>query len=292
MENLEALVWQLCKYSNELPWLEFKHNNYDPDMIGEDIAALANGAALEEKTCAYFIWGIDDKSHEIVGTQYDLQNLKKGGEELENWLRGLLSPNVDFDYKTVNIDGVKVGVMMISCALNQPVTFRKTGYIRVGSYTKKLMEVPALESRLWKRIQNKDFESQAAAQDLELPTALHMLDYGLYFDLTGTSQPSTVEGIAHYLLEEQMLILQDNGLYAISNMGAILFAKRLQDFAKLSRKAIRVVQYEGTNRMKMLREDTETKGYAVGFEEVMKYIEALTPSQEVISGAIREKKTA
>lgn len=50
MENLALLIQELRKYSDELPWLEFKHNNYDPDMIGQDICALANGAALDEKT--------------------------------------------------------------------------------------------------------------------------------------------------------------------------------------------------------------------------------------------------
>ena len=73
MENLELLVKKLCKYKDELPWLEFKHNNYDPDMIGADISALANGATLDERNYAYFLWGIDDKTHEIVGTEYNLQ---------------------------------------------------------------------------------------------------------------------------------------------------------------------------------------------------------------------------
>ena len=111
MENLELLVRELCKYKDELPWLEFKHNNYDPDMIGADISALANGATLDERNYAYFLWGIDDKTHEIVGTEYNLQTLKKGNQELENWLRGSLSPNADFEYQITNIDGRFVGVL-------------------------------------------------------------------------------------------------------------------------------------------------------------------------------------
>lgn len=55
VENLDKLVRQLCMYPDETPWLEFKHNNYDPQMIGEDISALANGATLDEKNCAYFL---------------------------------------------------------------------------------------------------------------------------------------------------------------------------------------------------------------------------------------------
>ena len=90
MENLDRLICQLCTYPDETPWIEFKHNNYEPEMIGKDISALANGAALEEKSCAYLIWGVKDGTHEIVGTDHNLQNLKKGNEELENWLRRLL----------------------------------------------------------------------------------------------------------------------------------------------------------------------------------------------------------
>lgn len=49
MENLDKLVNELRKLPNETQWLEFKHNNYDPVMIGQDISALANSAAMCEK---------------------------------------------------------------------------------------------------------------------------------------------------------------------------------------------------------------------------------------------------
>ena len=49
MKNLEKLVDELRKYDSENYWLEFKHNNYDPDMIGQDISALSNGAAYSDK---------------------------------------------------------------------------------------------------------------------------------------------------------------------------------------------------------------------------------------------------
>ena len=49
MENLDRLVIELCKLPNETQWVEFKHNNYDPTMIGQDISALANSATLHEK---------------------------------------------------------------------------------------------------------------------------------------------------------------------------------------------------------------------------------------------------
>ena len=94
------------------------------------------------------------------------------------------------------------------------------------------------------------------------------------------------------MLEEGVIVKQDNGLYAITNLGAILLAKRLSDFSRISRKAIRVVQYQGNSRLNMLKEDVGGKGYVVGFEELIKYIEALLPTQELITGALREKKSA
>ena len=292
MENLDKLIKELCKLPNETQWLEFKHNNYNPEMIGQDISALANSAALHEKSCAYMLWGVHDETHEIVGTEYNLQTLKKGNQEIENWLRSLLSKNADFEYHMVSMEGKNVGVLIIHRAVNQTVMFEKCDYIRVGSYTKKLSEYPALQAQLWDRLRTSKFEERFAKQDLDMVTALGMLEYSTYFDLVKTPQPTNAEGICHYMEEEGILVKQDNGLYAITNLGAILFAKRLADFPRLSRKAVRVVQYQGSNRLNMLKEYDGTKGYAVGFEGLLGFIDALLPTAEVIKGALREKKTA
>lgn len=292
MENLDRLVMELCKLPNETQWLEFKHDNYDPTMIGQDISALANGAALHEKSCAYMLWGVDDTTHEIVGTSFNLQTLKKGNQELENWLRFLLSKNADFEFYSTIVNNKNVGVLIIYKATNQTVMFEKVDYIRIGSYTKKLHEFPTVQAQLWDRIRNSRFEEQLAKQDLDMTTALGYLEYSAYFDLTHIQQPVNADGICHYLLEEGILVKQDNGLFAITNLGAILFAKRLLDFPRLSRKAVRVVQYQGNNRLSMLKEYTGTKGYAVGFEGLLGFIDALLPTEEIINGALREKKTA
>ena len=227
MENLDKLINELIKYKNETPWLEFKHDNYDPEMIGRDISALANGAALHEKSRAYMLWGIQDETHAIIGTQHNLQSLKKGRQELENWLRSLLSPNANFSFESVQMPGGIVGVLSILKAVNQPVTFQKSGYIRIGSYTKRLDDYPAVQAQLWDKLRNEHFEEQYAMQDISLHEALGLLDYSTYFDLINIPQPSDENSIAHYMLEEKCLTRLDNGLYAITNLGAILFARKL-----------------------------------------------------------------
>ena len=53
------------------------------------------------------------------------------------------------------------------------------------------------------------------------------------------------DGIIHNMIDEQFIVEMDNGHYAITNMGALLFAKNINDFSRLKRKAIRVIQYKG-----------------------------------------------
>lgn len=290
MENLDKLVNELRKLPNELQWVEFKHNNYKPERIGKDISALANSATLCEKQRAYMIWGVDDTTHEIVGTEFNLQSLKKGNQELENWLRSLLSSNADFEFHTIQMDNKQVGVLIIYRATTQTVMFEKVDYIRVGSYTKKLTDYPSLRVQLWDRLRESKFEDRLAKQDLELSDALRLLDYVSYFDGIGIPQPTETSEISHYLQEESIIKKQDNGLYSITNLGAILFGRKILEFRTVSRKALRVVQYSGTNRITLLKEKTFNAGYASNFKDAILYIEGILPSQEVIVGALRETK--
>lgn len=292
MENIALLVEELIKMPDELSWVEFKHNNYDPKMIGEDISALANAATLHEKNCAYMVWGIHDKTHEIVGTDHNLQNIKKGNQELEGWLRGLLSENADFTFDETIVQDKRVCVLSIEPAISFPVRFEKIPYIRVGSYTKKLKDHPALESKLWDKIKNTKFETQYAKTDLKLNEVLQIIDYSYYFDLCKLSVPTDIDGVAHYLLEEGIIVKQDNGLYSVTNLGAVLFAKNINIFSRISRKALRIVQYEGSSRLLMKKENIEQRGYVAGFEYFMKYIDALIPTEEIITEAVRDKKSA
>lgn len=292
MENLEMLVRRLREMPTETEWLEFKHNNYSPEMIGKDISALANSAAMMERACAYMVWGIDDQTHEIVGTDHDQHTLKKGNQEIDAWLRGFLSKNAEFEFHTVRVEEKRMVILIIQAAAGQTVTFNKEAYIRIGSYTQKLSEHPTKQAQLWDRLRSARFEEQISRKDLHAEEALHLLDYTVYFDILGIPQPSNIDGVMHYMLEERIVVRQDNGLYGISNMGAILFAKRLSDFPRLARKAVRVVQHKGNNRLNMLRENVENKGYVAGFDGLIKFIDALIPTQEVIKDAFRERQSA
>lgn len=288
MENLDKLVLELCKLPQETGWVEFKHNNCDPKMVGEDISALANSAVIADRSYAYMIWGVDDNTHEIIGTKVNLKKEKKGNQELENWLRYLLSKNADFEMHSVDIDGKHVEMLVISKAVGNPVTFEKIDYIRVGSYTKKAIEFPALQAQLWDRLRNQQFEDAYAIADIQLQDIPRYLNCEAYFDILNMPVPTSIDRYAHYLVEDGIIAKQDNGLYAITNLGAILFAKRLSEFPRVGRKAIRIVQYDGLNRLVILKEETTTEGYAISFENAVKYVNTLLPSKEDIDSVRRK----
>ena len=63
-----ALLLSLLALPRECEWVEFKHNNDDPERIGEYVSALSNSAALLGQEAAYLVWGVDDVTRQPVGT--------------------------------------------------------------------------------------------------------------------------------------------------------------------------------------------------------------------------------
>ncbi|GEM_PF-6217236 len=52
-QQLVSLLGSLRSLPNETEWVEFKHNNQDPDMIGECITALLTLSPIFCLTLAY-----------------------------------------------------------------------------------------------------------------------------------------------------------------------------------------------------------------------------------------------
>ncbi len=290
-DYIKSLVNEIIKLPNETEWIEFKHNNEDPQMIGEYISALSNSAALNGKTNAYIIWGVDDSTHEILGTTFTPSSAKKGGEALENWLLRLLEPKIDFKFYEVEIDEKSIVLLEIAPAYRHPVTFSGTEYIRLGSHKKKLKELAEKERELWRIFDKVPFEKQIAVDNIDASEVLGYLEYTKYFELLNIPLPENRNAILEALIADNMVNKLDNAKYAITNLGAILFAKDLSKFNNLKRKAIRVIQYKDNTKFQTTKEIVGNKGYAVGFEGLIEYINNMLPSNEVIKQAFRENKT-
>lgn len=290
LEQLLSLLRELCRLPNETEWVEFKRNNAEPEMIGEYISALSNSAALVGKQAAYVVWGVDDVTHEVVGTEFKPFLARHKKQELESWLLQKTVPKIDFCfYELLVSDEFPVVILEIQAATHTPVQFDGTEFIRVGSYKKKLNEFKEKERALWRIFDKTPFEFQAAAENVKVEDVLKLLDYPAYFDLTDQSLPEGREGILSALEAERFIAKSSNGLWSISNLGAILFAKKLQDFRHLSRKAVRLILYKNNNRVETIRELEGNKGYALGFEGLIDYIKTLLPSNEEIGKVFRKE---
>lgn len=172
--------------------------------------------------------------------------------------------------------------------LTLPPRIPRVDYIRVGSYTKKIIEFPSLQTQLWDKLRHEQFEEIFTMVDLQINDVVKYLKCDTYFDILNLPIPTSMDGYKHYLLEEGIIVKQDNGLFAITNLGAILFARKLSDFPRLGRKAIRIVQYEGNNRLTILKEDTTNEGYAISFENAAKLVNNLLPAKEDINSVRRK----
>ncbi len=283
-----SLVRELIKQPKESEWLEFKHNNKEPQMIGEYISALSNSSALHKKTNAYILWGVNDATHEIIGTSFKPSQSKRGNEELESWLLKLLEPKIEFKFYEVMVDEKSVVLLEISPAYRHPVRFSGTAYIRQGSYKKKLKDIPEKERELWRVFDNIPFEKQIAVDNLNDSEVLSYLEYPAYFDLLNLPFPENRETILKSLEDDELIQKADNGKWQITNLGAILFAKDLNRFTHLKRKAIRVIQYKGNSKLETIKEIEGKKGYALGYERLVEYIHNILPSNEVIEKAFRK----
>lgn len=288
-DKLAKLIKDLSGLPTETEWIEFKRNYARPDEIGENISALSNSTALLRKHCGFIIWGIEDDSHAIVGTDFLPRENKVGNEELENWLLRNFNPRIDIKIHEGDVDGKRIVVFEVQAAVNRPVRFKDNEYIRVGTYTKKLRDYPEKERNLWRIFDKVPFEEGIAKKEVSSDDVLSLIDYPRYFSMMKEPLPDNRAAILQRLSSEKIILFVGSDRYDITNVGAVLFSKDLNDFERLFRKALRVIVYRGANRTETLKELLLSKGYAMGFEGAMRYINDQLPQNEEIGEAFRKE---
>jgi len=282
----------LLKLPAEDECVEFKHNNCDPSEIGQYISAIGNSAALRGEEAGFIVWGVEDGTRRLVGTTFKPRQAKIGNEELENWLATQLTPRNDFRIYEFVECGVPVVVFEVPRPMNCPIRFKTEAYIRCGSYKKLLRDFPDKERKLWHSFSHAAFEAHRAVEALDADDAIDLLDYPSYFLLVKERLPTARAPILERLVAEKFLLTRDNVRYDVTNLGAILFARRLDQIHGLGRKVLRVVVYPADDRIHGTKEQLGTKGYAVGFSGAVDWIMDQLPQHEEVQQALRVSKSA
>ncbi len=92
------------------------------------------------------------------------------------------------------------------------------------------------------------------------------------------------------LCKNRILAEQEDGLFAVTVMGALMFCRSLDDYPDLARRSLRLTRYSGTTSSVIARDMVEKRGYAVAFAEIVRMVDLILPSEEVFVGGIRRLK--
>lgn len=260
----------------ELHHLEFKEakKQFDQTKLFEYCVGIANEGGGK------LVMGVSNAPpRRVVGTRA-FENPQK----IEGQILGKLGFRVDVE-EVAHADG-RILIFHI------PSRPRGSAYHLDGTYLMRSGEqlLPMTEDRLRAIFDEGKpaWLTRTARDGCEASDVIELLDTQSYFELMQLGYPSTRENVLERL-EKESLIVPTDGRWAISNLGAMLFAKRLADFGELARRAARVVVYDGVSKVRTRRDLPGTKGYAVGFENLVAFIESQTQANEVIEQALRRE---
>jgi ATP-dependent DNA helicase RecG len=267
-------MWR--RVDSEHQSLEFKEAKlqFDTRKLSEYCVAIANEGG------GRILLGVTDRPpRAIVGTQAFRDPVVTAERLLD-----VVGFRVDIDEVT-HPDG-RVLVFHV------PSRPRGTAYHLDGKYLMRSGEalVPMSEDRLRAVFSEgkPHWLSESARQGLSDTDVVHLLDSHSYFDLSGLPYPATRNAVLDRF-EREGLIAREPAGYVITRLAAVLFAKQLEQFEALGRKASRVIVYDGKGKLNTKRERTLSKGYAASFNELEQFIDLQTPAEEIIEHGLRRE---
>lgn len=267
-------IWRRWRSENQR--LEFKEarTHFGNERVRQYCVAIANEGG------GHLLLGVADKPpRAVVGTQA-FGNIVVTAEKLLQ----ALGFRVDVE-EVAHSDG-RVLVFRI------PSRPRGTAYHLDGAYLMRSGEslVPMSEDQLRAIFAEgkPDALEEHVKTGLDSQQVVDLLDTQKYFELLELPYPTQRTGVLDRLLADR-LIDAIVSTYAIRRLGALLLAKELDDFPDLARKAPRIVVYSGTSKLETRLDQTWDAGYAVGFQQLVRFVLAQLPQNEMIEDALRRE---
>jgi predicted HTH transcriptional regulator len=266
-------LWRQARSEHQR--LEFKEakNQFDFGRLQQYCVALANegGGTL--------LLGVADKSpRPVVGSQAFPDTVKTAQDLFQ-----AIGFRVDVE-AIAHPDG-RVLVFHI------PSRPRGTAYHLDGKYLMRAGEalVPMSEDQLRRIFAEGEpgWLEEHSITGVDAQQVVTLLDTQTFFELLKLPYPTDRAGVIDRLSRERLVDDLD-GSFGIRRLGALLLARRLDDFPDLARKAPRVVVYSGNSKLETRLDQTGTKGYAVGFQGLVQFVMNQLPQNEVIKDALRE----
>lgn len=289
-ELLSIIDGLITEHINESEIIEYKVDFYDPAKIGKYVSALSNVATMKDEKRAFLFWGIENDTLKVLGSSFNPLEKKVHNESFIAWLSQVTN-GCEFEFRNVEYEGKNIVILIVPAAKWVETKFKGTAYIRVDSTTPALDDYPEKKRLLWSKLVRESFEDEIAMATITPKDIFELLDYSIYYKMLKLEIPTDEETILH-MLESEGCISRESTFskyYSITNLGAMLFAKNIEKFKELKNKSIRVIKYEGINRLNATVDRTFHRGYGVGFFELLDFLKDILPSKEVFDNGVRER---
>ena len=279
MSSLEAPRHE----QNELDWKAAL--TPDKKRLAEHLSALANYPGG-----GFLVYGVDNFGTPVGMTDAEIEVVVN---QLANIGRSAVEPALALDHAVETYGEARLLLVYVPESSVKPVHLRGKGlehaYIRSGGTTRVASRQEIGTLMLHSRTPR--WEELRASVLLDEDALLAKLSVDPILSMLGRPEPSTKDEMLSWLEGESFITREPaNGGY-ITNLGAIAAARKLNDFPDISRKAIRVVVYNGANKADMKLEQEGTKGYAISFQGLLQFVMSQLPQSEIIEQALRVKRT-
>ena len=276
-----------CAFENNSIHINRINSN---EEYGKMICALANTAAIKKEFVYYCFVGLDDKKQFVSKDEIFFPD--KG--EIANHLSANVSFNVDY----VDYNQHSIFVIEVKRAFQATIQYDGLEYIINSAETNYILldESPELAKELSLIIEERninEFITQIAKKNLSIEDVFEYLNWSGFMIMCYNYKNGdriSISLVIRELISSGFIVEKNTGKYDITNLGALLLARKINDFETVKNKAVRVLIYNGKDFTSPAKEVIGTKGYLVGFKGLINYIIDHLPSGEYYDGAIRKKR--
>lgn len=240
IEHIQKSLDDIPHELNELDWKEgLSPNN---KKLTHHLSAFSNHPGG-----GFLLFGVNDKAKIIGINQEEVSDIV---EILSSLARDSLEPCIKIDHTIIEYKEKPLLAVYIQESSTKPVHLKNKGiedsFVRIGGTTRKISRQEIGDLLL----NNKQphWEELHVSNLLASKTILELLDYHTIHQLLKRPIPETESEILNWMKRENFIKPFNEGYY-ITNLGAISSAKKLSDFDRLSRKAIRVIKYDGVSKI-------------------------------------------
>ncbi|MEO1537334.1 MAG: ATP-binding protein [Pseudomonadota bacterium] len=267
----QIVSWQ--DIDSESENLEFKEakNNLHRDKLYKYVVALANEGG------GHLVLGMTDKIPRVIVGTTAFQSVT----DLKSDVRSNVGLNVEV--QELHVEGKRLLV------IRAPSRPKGTAYEYKGAYFMRCGEelVPMSEDRLREIFdESRAWDTNIIREGLTGSDVYDLLDTHTFYQfLNLPASDSTTDTIDR--LRNLRLIQEDGQKFALTNAAAVVLAKDLGAFPELLRKAPRLIVYNGVDKLDTRIDITGKRGYAAGFQGLVRLCMQHMPQNEVVEDALR-----